>query len=362
MGIESDQLVFDYLSRVGDLAQQRGLPAATRMQLVAGLRAEIDARKADTVPGVKRVLSRLGTPEEVVTAARSGDAPPTWSPQRGDDGRRGLLGKVPPPREAAGPARPGFLRKAARPAAPETETAAAPPHLAGIDELGEADDPPDWWRVEPAGPSGPVEPAGPYGAEEPLHGFIGGIEIPEIWDRPEDEQDEQDELEAERAGSGWGLKRPLPRTLRRALGRRRAPEEEAAPEETPGAVEPGEAAEEAVGSSWAWLSPVPALAVVLLLAGAVAGSWLALGAGWGLAYVSRRLTRGEAKFAALGMPGTAAGALLVWLWGRADGRWGEPIAQARLGQELLDGLPVAARIAAGASAVFLVWRMRRRPR
>src|SRR5205807_2007014 len=75
VGIESDQLVFDYLSRVGDLAQQRGLPAAARMQLVAGLRARIDAQKPDTVPGVKRMLARLGTPEAVVTAARTGDAP-----------------------------------------------------------------------------------------------------------------------------------------------------------------------------------------------------------------------------------------------------------------------------------------------
>ncbi|MGW9174074.1 HAAS signaling domain-containing protein, partial [Streptomyces decoyicus] len=73
MGIESDQLVYDYLSRVGDLAQQRGLPAATRMRLVTGLRAEIDGQQADSVSGVKRVLARLGTPEAVVAAAGSAD-------------------------------------------------------------------------------------------------------------------------------------------------------------------------------------------------------------------------------------------------------------------------------------------------
>lgn len=59
VGIESDQLVLDYLSRVGDLAQQRGLPAATRMRLVTGLRAEIDGSRADSVSGVKRTLARL---------------------------------------------------------------------------------------------------------------------------------------------------------------------------------------------------------------------------------------------------------------------------------------------------------------
>ncbi|MBL0804401.1 hypothetical protein G6539_30670, partial [Streptomyces albidoflavus] len=46
MGIESDQLVFDYLSRVGDLAQQRQVPAAERMRLITELRRDIDQRRA----------------------------------------------------------------------------------------------------------------------------------------------------------------------------------------------------------------------------------------------------------------------------------------------------------------------------
>ncbi|WP_329169899.1 hypothetical protein [Streptomyces decoyicus] len=83
--------------------------------------------------------------------------------------------------------------------------------------------------------------------------------------------------------------------------------------------------------------------------------------GWGLAYVSRRLSRTEAKFAALGVPGIVGGGMVVWLWGRFDGRWGEPIAQGRLGQEMADGLPGIVRVAAVASALFLVWRMRRVP-
>ncbi|MCB5908217.1 hypothetical protein LIU39_12495, partial [Streptomyces sp. SF28] len=82
MGIESDQLVFDYLSRVGDLAQQRGLPSAARMRLVATLRADLAARlaaqKTDSVSGVKRVLSRMGTPDAVVSAAAgAADEAPT---------------------------------------------------------------------------------------------------------------------------------------------------------------------------------------------------------------------------------------------------------------------------------------------
>ncbi|MEY2249350.1 hypothetical protein AB8A21_41655, partial [Streptomyces sp. BF23-18] len=73
MGIESDQLVFDYLSRVGDLAQQRQLPSATRMRLVTELREEIGRRRAGAIAdgpaAVRRILDRLGTPDEIVAAA-----------------------------------------------------------------------------------------------------------------------------------------------------------------------------------------------------------------------------------------------------------------------------------------------------
>ncbi|KIZ13630.1 hypothetical protein [Streptomyces natalensis] len=352
MGIESDQLVFDYLSRVGDLAQQRGLPAAARMQLVAGLRARIDAQKPDTVPGVKRMLARLGTPEAVVTAARTGDAPPEAEAAGSRPGwRTGLLGKIPGPRDGA--PRPGFLRKPARPA-PEPDPGGAPPHLAGADELGEADDPPDWWRVE----------ASPYAAQESVPGFIGGIELPEVWERPKAAEAAEaagsaDEPEGADDADPEDGRRRLPRLLRRALARRGG-----APDpDTPAAEatdDPEDAPEEPPASPWAWLSPVPALAVVLLLAGAVVGSWLALAGGWGLLYVSRRLTRAEVKFAVLGVPGVALCGLLVWLWGRAGGRWGDRVAPGAVGQALLDGLPGVARVAAVLSSGYVLWRLRLR--
>ncbi|MBD9734048.1 hypothetical protein IGX29_19995, partial [Streptomyces sp. H28] len=73
MGIESDQVVYEYLSRVGDVAQQRQLPSSARMRLVTELRDEIDRRRAravvDSPAAVRRILSRIGTPSEVVTAA-----------------------------------------------------------------------------------------------------------------------------------------------------------------------------------------------------------------------------------------------------------------------------------------------------
>ncbi|MFF8787404.1 hypothetical protein [Streptomyces sp. NPDC015125] len=414
MGIESDQLVYDYLSRVGDLAQQRGLPSATRMRLVTGLRAEIDGQQTDSVSGVQRILARLGTPEAVVAAAGSADdrvPGASWGgpePRHGPEPRSGPeagrvtgagvtgagpsvpLGPTPAePSQPAVPARPWAAARekltglawrggptgkppangkdapygkdapfgtvpAPRDGGPDTAppSVGLPPHLAGLDELGDDGDAPDWWRVEPA----------PFGPGETVPGFVGGIEIPEIWDRPK-----SDPVPMTKDGAGGAeeqgadedgaapAERPLRRLVRRVLGRRRGAGAGAAP-----VAEAGEDA--VVVAARAPLSPVLTLAVLLLVAGAALGAWLALAGGWGLAYVSRRLSRAEAKFAALGVPGTVVGGLVVWLWGRFDGRWGEPIAQGRLGQEMLDGLPGVVRVAAVASALFLVWRMRRVPR
>ncbi|WP_407287601.1 hypothetical protein [Streptomyces sp. BP-8] len=428
MGIESDQLVFDYLSRVGDLAQQRGLPSSTRMRLVSGLRAEIDSRQIGSASGVRRLLARLGTPEAVVAAAQGADDRPPGAFGGGTDPRPAPGGGTAPgggPAPDDGPAVPIGLRPAepprrspraagasrlwsgardrlsdlasrggptgkaapggqdatggplpsprdgsADPSATSAPTAGLPPHLAGADELGDAQDAPDWWRVEPA----------PFGPGETVPGFVGGIEIPEIWDRPKSGADGDGDgdggplslKKGGTAGSGGDrpqradeeaepdAKRGLPGLLRRALARRRgaAAGEETAADETGGE-------EEADGGPVplrAWLSPVPTLAVLLLVAGAALGSWLALAGGWALAYLSRRLTPAEAKFAALGLPGLVAAGLVVWLWGRFDGRWGDPIAQGHLGPELLAGLPAMARTAAVASALFLVWRMRRAAR
>ncbi|MDV9202765.1 hypothetical protein R6M67_47290, partial [Streptomyces sp. Wh19] len=78
VGIESDQLVYDYLSRVGDLAQQQQLSSAARMRLVSTLRGEIDRQRGkqsgDSPAAVRRIIGRLGEPDELVAAAAaSGD-------------------------------------------------------------------------------------------------------------------------------------------------------------------------------------------------------------------------------------------------------------------------------------------------
>ncbi|MGP3951715.1 hypothetical protein [Streptomyces sp. 7N604] len=349
MGIESDQLVFDYLSRVGDLAQQRQLPSGERMRLVTRLRAEIDEQRAgaaDTTASVKRILGRLGTPSEVVAAA--GGVPADGQPEAprhvpvaeaGREQVRETKGTVPPPRSGSEP---------------------SPPHLAGEDELGPSDATPDWWRIEP----------GPFGSPgESVPGFVGGIEIPEILKPPPVSADaaggrlrkaKPDESAGGPAGgdaggdagAGSGEGGPGsgrgPGVLRRALSRRRPTEPVTGRSTETRARQP--------------LSPLLLLAAGLLIVGAVLKSLVALGLGWLIAYGTRKLSRTQAKWAAVGLPGVVAAGAVVWLWGRLDGRWGEPIPQGRMGDALTETWPVALRAAAVASALYLLWRARRSPR
>ncbi|WP_149179273.1 hypothetical protein [Streptomyces sp. TRM49041] len=330
MGIESDQLVFDYLSRVGDLAQQRQLPSKERMSLVASLRDEIARQRtgggsmgggsmggggsgtADSPAAVRRILARLGTPDAVVAAVASG----------------GLT--LPGQRTAR---TPRFREDAA--------TAARP---AGAEPTGDPGPEPDWWSVVP--------------------GFTGGVEVPELLEPPKKAEAEEAEAEAagkkpeegaaksasKSASTPAATARRLPRLLPR---RRKAAGAEAAPAA-------GEEAE-AAAAPRRFRNPMLLAAAGLLVAGTVLGSWLALAGGWLLAYASRRLSRAQAKWAVLGLPGLAVAGGVVWLWGRLDGRWGEPIPAGgeALGEALTGMWPWTVRAAALASALYLLWRARR---
>ena len=233
-------------------------------------------------------------------------------------------------------------RRAEKAEPPPRSTGALPPHLAGEDELGPSGSPPDWWRIE----------SGPFGPGEAVPGFTGGVEIPEILRPParekaaagtEDDVEgdfddaligKEDDVEDEAAGE------PGPR--RRLRLRRRLP----------GAAETSVAPR-------AFSSPFLLLAALTLVVGAVLGNLLVLGVGWLLAYTSRRLSRFEAKWAVLGLPGLAVAGGLLWLWGRANGRWGAPIAAHGMADAVSGVWPVVLRVAAGASALYLIWRARR---
>ena len=397
MGIESDQLVYDYLSRVGDVAQQQHLPSGDRMRLVSSLRNEIDRQRGksggDNPASVRRILGRLGSPDEVVQAASPGSDGDTGagadsggSADRGTGAGAGAASpRAPVAPEPPGPGVPAqrtrWMKgprepkqpklakqpkaakepKAARgsngsngslipeqPSAPPSFPslpAASPPHLAGMDELGPSTGSggqPDWWRIEP-GPLGmPTDTA--MGAR----GFVGGVEIPAILEPPpEDDPDGPEDAKKAKGAAAEAVVEEAPKDgekrralWRRALARRSAAKEKAAP----GGL----------------ANPFLLLAAALLVVGAAIGSWLALGGGWLLAYASRTLSVAESKWAVFGLPGVSAAGGLVWLWGRLDGRWGEAIPKDGMADALSGLWPVVLRTAAVTSALYLVWRARRR--
>ncbi|WP_330297113.1 hypothetical protein [Streptomyces sp. NBC_00503] len=329
MGIESDHLVYEYLSRVGDLAQRRQLSSGDRMRLVSGLRDEIDRRRAkyepETPAAVRRILERIGTPEEVLDTLSP--QPPRWSPAAADPGPA-----VPAQRE------PGRLRRRqVPPPRPERAPEPAPPHLAGLDELGAGEKmEPDWWRMAP----GAAGSSGSPGSS--VEGFAGGIEIPDLFKEPEPDESAGG---PDPAPSQAPERPTLVRFLRE---RRRAAKADAA----------------AVADPPAAARPKPhlflLLAALVLAAGAVSGHWLLLAAGWLLAYASRVLGPTERKLVVFGLPGAVFATAVVWVWGRLEGKWGAPLADGAMGGTFHDMWPWLVRGAAVASALYLVWRSRRR--
>lgn len=368
MGIESDKLVFDYLSRVGDLAHSTPMTAAERARLVSDLRGEIDRRRAEaggagSKSAVKKILNRIGRPEDVVAARNpaggsnsaggygsagsgtsgaggsgAGGSGSADGGEHGDEDRISLVKDSPePPRKA-----------------PTVYSGASAPHLAGIDELGPEESDPDWWRVDPS-PYGDGGGGGTFG--EPVPGFVGGIELPEVLQPPPANIDHGD---------------VAPKGPRKQV---QVPAARSAPEDPAGGVVPGAGVDAAVaGRRRLWpgrgrlaaAGPraggvVELAAAALLVAGAAIGSLIPLGLGWLAAWWSPRLSRTEAKWATAGMPGLVAAGTVVWLWGRIEGRWGEPVAAGgdALGRAFIEAGPVVLRVAAVASALFLVWRARR---
>jgi hypothetical protein len=350
VSVESDQLVLDYLSRVGDLAQTT-LPAAQRMQLVARLRSNIDRERSgsDSAAAVRRILGKIGTPDEVVEAAADATSGGARRSAAGPEPVEPLPGSYGPYSSYSKPKAPPRPRRSAdaevdgeRDGEDVAGTAFRRRGRPGRDE----DDAPDWWSMRPGAGGGRVRAGDELAG---LPGMTGGVFIP-FDDEELAEKDvpprrrlpvsgEEELYEKESAeGVPETEEVAVPAARRRLLPR------------LPGTRRAG-------GRGWG--SPVLLLAAALLVAGAAIGSFVPLGLGWLAGYLSRTLTRPQAKFAVLGIPGLAALGLLIWLWGRDAGKWSTPILKGQLDQAILDGLPVAIRCAAIASALYFLWRARR---
>jgi hypothetical protein len=359
MGIESDHVVYDYLSRVGDLAQSTPLTAAERAQLVAGLRSAIDGQRAGTGGGpvspraeksaVQKILKRIGTPDEVV--------------------RRAVVGGVPQP-----PAR-REVRAEERGAGPQVPVhSSAPPADQGP---WSGPLPEDWW-------SSASDRGAGASAEEAGTGRLRGAMLAEFpgW-RTTLEPDflDLDPRFAARGAADRGAadphgtdpdadgaaRVPGPRgpagdetvpapgrpLLSRLLGRQPAQVAEAA-------ADAEEAVEAVPAPVRGPLPPLASLALLVLLAAAVLGLWYVALLGWILAYVAHRIGRAAAHAAGLWLPLLVAAVFAFWFYSHTHGQpAGHQLTGAQFTASLRSTTAVWLRTAAACSTAFLAWRISR---
>lgn len=412
MGIESDQIVFDYLSRVGDLAQATPLTAAERARLVSALREAIDSRRggAGVASGgssraenaaLQKILTGIGTPDEVVRrAVRTGvpaaaEGARTREPAPGGPGRAGALFGKGPSGAGSAAGRASVPTQGGRSRAGgggDAESGADP------DGLG------DWWRFGSGGSGGGAgggqgRPAGEGGSESV---YADGDSV--------------------EAGTGFGGASPIPGTSVGELPGWRAvyapeflhPDQPAPGSAGPDAADPADPAAERVppqrladgvdgpGASdltkgaapvaaavplrrgvlrrvfappapvtepvvepveavVAPRPPVPlveSLAVLVLVAGAVLSLWYVAVLGWFFAYTARRIGRTAARFAGLWLPLAVAAGCAFWFYSHTHGQpGGHRLTDDQYKAVLRSTIVVWLRSAAACSALFLAWRI-----
>ncbi|NYI07653.1 HAAS signaling domain-containing protein [Allostreptomyces psammosilenae] len=400
MSVEGDKLVYDYLSRVADLARGE-LPPDRRIRLVARLREEIDGALGPTpsTGAVRRVLGRLGEPEAVVrreatggggAGAAEGFDPAPLRPQPVDNGggggggeqpsprRRpgGLGGALRLPRQSSGPRERGADDAGAAPAepadAPRLPAQAGEPSAGPSPSLpfGEAGPEPGggarwdsvtWAEALKAGKLGPIVPQTELDPTQPgearllptsMPGVVGGLIVPaanpvkdDVPEKPGDQGTPAGKDAADQAKDGAPAgRRPGPgRRLARAVfgaGRRG-----------------GGASGEAAGPRRLFLTEW--LAVGLLVAGAVWPAVVLSFGGWVLAYLSTSLRVWEARAASIGVPLLTVGGAAALYWARTTGRLGEVYTEAQADAYVQAAMSTVPRVAAVLSAIFLLWRITR---
>ena len=356
MGIESDQLVYDYLSRVGDLAQATTLTAAERARLVTGLRQAIDDRRGGSQGGsqrtekavVQKILSGIGTPADVVRQAVHNGVP-----------------------ESAAPAAPtgATARTRGRADAPSVPVqASAPPGGSGPGlDSGSGSGPGDWWRS--AGGDG-ADGGFDEGGMSPLIGAALG-ELPG-W-RAVYEADFLDPEADPRAARIPEQRRSATDALPGADGAELPEEGAPGQADDPAATarprrlrlrRPAPVPDEPVEVVQAPRSRLPlveTLAAVVLAAAAVLGLWYIALLGWFFAYSSRRLGQRVARIAGVWLPLWAAVVCGTVLYTRVHGQHGgQPETSAAFQSALHTAVGLWLRAASGCSAAFLAWQISRR--
>jgi hypothetical protein len=358
MGIESEQVVYDYLSRVGDLAQATSLTAAERARLVSELRETIDTRRGGSAgsstsgfsrgeaSAVRKILSGIGSPDEVVRRAVH-DGVPRASEGRSERGRSERSGDGPSVPSKGVPAQGG--------PPPDGRTGRGADAGRGTE---------GWWSGGWAGSgggggwtssggSGP-DLAAAQASTGGLPGWRADFEpdflAPDGIDPATRAAVPPQPPVVDETGPqlGKAVAGPPPRSLlRRLLG----PPQVVAPVETV-----------AVAVPRSRLPLVESLAAVVLTASAVLGLWYAALIGWVLAYIGRRIGSRAAHLAGLWLPLLAACVFGFRLYRQVHGQpAGHPLTDDQFKAALRSAAGLWLRVAAGCSAAFLAWRIYRRP-
>ncbi|MFC1409383.1 hypothetical protein ACEZCY_10170 [Streptacidiphilus sp. N1-12] len=360
MGIESDQVVYDYLSRVGDLAQATSLTAAERARLVSGLRETIDTRRgasAGTTTGsvrgeataVQKILSGIGTPDEVVRQAVSDGVP-----QGRERGREGPSVPRQAERDGSGSGSgDGGLGSGAGGRSGAAGRSGGGQRGGGADGWDQGG---VWGFGGPDRGAGGVPPLGGASLGE-LPGWRATYERdfldPDYVDPaerrrvPAQRLPPEEEGGADQAAVKQAAAAPPRSRLRRLFG---------GPAPVVETVE-----EEQVVVLRRPLPLVESLAALVLAAAAVLGLWYVALLGWLLAYTARRIGRRAAHFAGLWLPLLAALACASWFYAHVHGQpAGHPLTDPQFKALLRSTVAFWLRAAAGCSTVFLAWRISRR--
>ena len=352
MSIQGDQVIYDYLSRVGDLAHGKLAPPH-RARMVAELRAKIETERAQTgaqdPDQVRDLLQRMGDPEAIVAdeirrapdhlARRTGRALPagTSPPVPGVNG------------PAAGTDGTEATRQIARPGAGPGSGAVGPGQ--------------PWWRAveeedaaEPGAPPAAQSPPGQYPSGQthrsrPVSTPGRGDGVAD-WCHP---------IRAVARAAGRWARLPARPPIRVPPSRwYGCPPVE--PNGSTGSAGSGEAGSPvtALAGAFRGRNRRELLAIVLLLIGGVVPSVLALVLGYVVVLSSRVWREGDKRFAVFAVPLISAVSLALMMWLQAKGQTGGgPPSGSELGKQAAHYVSTLTRIVGLVSAVFLGWRLSR---